>query len=348
MKIANSREADSLWKIGRDYHQRREFDKALDHYRQCLSIYKAKGDSEKVSVVLLDVGTVYMLKGEVKEAMEYFEPSLKLLKELNNLEGVGHALNNIGWTYRLKGDLEESLEHHLQALTLREKLGNIPDLAESLINLVFISLDLQEREQAQKYLIKLKKIATQQYDQETDRYTRLTEARFLKEGTTIKEKAKAQEILEGLIEENPNSYYALFYLCEILFFELKTFGDPKTLEKVKNLVQDLHTIAEKNKTFDLVIMVLLLNAKIAIIEGDFQNALKLLGQAKVTAEDKDLGLMLTAVMDEQKKISEELDMYKDLINRNTSIQERLQAIKLEVYLEEAKKIVEMSKEGKFS
>ncbi|MFX1282553.1 MAG: hypothetical protein ACFFB5_02825 [Promethearchaeota archaeon] len=41
-------------------------------------------------------------------------------------------------------------------------------------------------------------------------------------------------------------------------------------------------------------------------------------------------------------------MYKDQIKSNTPIQERLQALKLEVYLKEAKKIVDISREGKFT
>ena len=346
MKFAKREEAEILRKRGNDYYDRSEMDKALGYYKRSLTIYEAMEDSKMISIVLLSMGAAYMIKGELNESIEYHERCLKLFKELDNQRGLGNALNNIGWTYRQMGNFEESMVYYHKALSLRKELENIPDLAESLINLVFISLDLQERDQAQKYLTELKKINLKSSDKDTDRYTRLTEARFLKEGTTIKERAKAQEILEGLIEEFPNSYYAIFYLCEILFFELKTLGDSKTLENVRKLVQELHAIAEKNKAYDLAIIVLLLNAKLAIIEGNFQNALEMLDQAKTTAEDKNLGLMLDTVLDEQNKLSEELDMYKDLINSDTSIQERLQTIKIEIYLEEAKKIVEMSKDGK--
>lgn len=347
MKNESSEKAESLVKKGDDYYNRREFDKAIDHFDRSLSFYETIGDKEKISRIFLSLGAAHMLKGDVKKSLEYHQRCLKLFKELDTPWaplGIGDALNNLGWTYRLKGDFTKSLEYYLKALSLREKLKKIPDIAESLINLVFISVDLHEREQAQEYLAKLKKISIQHSDEEMHRYTRLAEALFLKDGNTIKEKAKAQEILEELIVENPDSSsFAKFYLFEILFFELKMFGDPKTLVNMKKLVQGVQREARKEKSFLLAVKVLLLQAKLFMFEGDFKKAFKILDQAKVTAEDNDLGMMVATVMDEQKKISEDLDLYQELIDRNTTIQERIQKLKLEEYVEEAKKLLRMFK-----
>jgi len=46
--------------------------------------------------------------------------------------------------------------------------------------------------------------------------------------------------------------------------------------------------------------------------------------------------MVKKIMDKQKKITEELNVYQILFNRNASIQERIQKLKLEEYIEEAK------------
>ena len=66
-------------------------------------------------------------------------------------------------------------------------------------------------------------------------------------------------------------------------------------EEAKVLIQRLYVQAQDKRSFSLIVEVLLLQGKFAAIDGDFQKALKYLDQAQLTAEDKNINLLILKV-----------------------------------------------------
>ncbi|MFX0114960.1 MAG: hypothetical protein ACFFB3_10470, partial [Candidatus Hodarchaeota archaeon] len=67
------------------------------------------------------------------------------------------------------------------------------------------------------------------------------------------------------------------------------------LQKAKILVQRLYALTQKQRSISLVVKVLILQSKFSIVEGDLIATVKLLDQARMTAEEKDLGLLIEKV-----------------------------------------------------
>jgi hypothetical protein len=103
-------------------------------------------------------------------------------------------------------------------------------------------------------------------------------------------------------------------------------------------------LAQNQQSFSLIVKALLLQAKFEMIEGNLQKASKYLSQAEITAKEKDLGLIVKKVTTEKKNLENEFEKWQELIQRNVSIQERLERIRMEDYLKEIQKVVKFTKD----
>ncbi|MFX0094402.1 MAG: hypothetical protein ACFFBD_21880, partial [Candidatus Hodarchaeota archaeon] len=115
-------------------------------------------------------------------------------------------------------------------------------------------------------------------------------------------------------------------------------------EEAKALTERLYTQAQDQHSFSMVVEALLLRARFVTIDGDLQLALKYLDQARLTAEEKKLNLLRHKVDAEQKLFEVEFEKWQDLIQRNASLQERLEHARIEDYLKEVQKLVTLMKD----
>jgi len=113
---------------------------------------------------------------------------------------------------------------------------------------------------------------------------------------------------------------------------VKLVGYLKVWEEAKTLIQQLYLKAQDQKSFSMVVEALLLRAKCTTIEGELHQTQKYYNPARITAAEKNLGLLGHKVDAEQKSFEAEFDKMQDLIRRNTSIQERLEHVRMEEYI----------------
>jgi len=64
-----------------------------------------------------------------------------------------------------------------------------------------------------------------------------------------------------------------------------------------------------------------------------------LNQAERIAKDNNLGRLVQKIQDQVRILNAELDKWHDLTRRNAPLQDRLEQVKLEEYLKEARKII---------
>lgn len=112
------------------------------------------------------------------------------------------------------------------------------------------------------------------------------------------------------------------------------FGELEVFEEAKSLIHKLNETAIS--LFD-IIEALILQAKLYIIEGNFQDALELFDQAKNLAEEKNLSSFVEKVSSEKQRFEEVYEKWLGLIQSNSSIQKRLEYSRLEQYIKEARK-----------
>ncbi|MFX0090490.1 MAG: hypothetical protein ACFFBD_01910 [Candidatus Hodarchaeota archaeon] len=161
----------------------------------------------------------------------------------------------------------------------------------------------------------------------------------------MKDQTQAQAILQQLVNENNLMFVytrlAMIHLCELLLVEVKSFGDPEAWEEVKSLIHQFYEKAQDQHSFSMIVEALLLRAKVAVIDGDLRQVLKYYDQARLTAEEKNLGLLGQKVDTERKRFEAEFSSWQKLIQSNVSLQERVNHAQMDDYIKQVQQMLKL-------
>ena len=233
----------SLNNIGVIYRMKGELNQALVYYKNSLEMHKELGNRLDIASSLINIGSIYLLKGELSQALRLYEESLAMREEIGNKQDIATSYNSIGALYNELGELETALDYFKQSLVLRVEVGNKLEMAYSFFSLICVAIDLEEIEQARDYLINLQQTNKQENNKRIDLQTRLAEALILKMGKRRKNLTKAEELLDGILEESEKELIshdmivqALINLSELLLEELKSTGEEDLLKDVEEKV----------------------------------------------------------------------------------------------------------------
>ena len=328
--------ANLLNNKGNCYYQKGELDHALDYYKMSLVIREEIGDKLDIAASLNNLGIVYRMKGELGPALNKFKRSLSLKEEIDNKQSIAASLNNIGDLYQELGALEMALGFLKQGLALREEIGNKLEIAYSLYSLIIVTIDLEEFQQARDYLSTLQLINKQEENKRVDLCNRLAEALILKASKRRKNLAKAEEILDEIVENAEKeiishrlTIQALINLSELLLEELLSTSEEEILEEVEEKVDKLMEIAKEQQSYSLLTESYWLKSQLALVRLDLEEARNLLIQAQVIAEEKGLEKLARKISSEHDQLLEQLDLWEELIAKDVSIAERVKVANLE-------------------
>ena len=124
-------ESACLNNIGAVYKEQDDFPSALGYYQQSLAVTLSMGDSLEASIRLYNIGEVYQLKGDLDSALYFYDLSLEIERAVNNDEGIYYALDGIGSVYKDLGQYDKALNYHRQALALARTLQSPGWIAET-------------------------------------------------------------------------------------------------------------------------------------------------------------------------------------------------------------------------
>lgn len=285
----------------------------------------------------LHIQAVILLeKGDIKLALEVAYESLIFRKKIGVKHGIADSMNNIGVMHWYNGELDLAMTNFEETLELR-KTGNNPTL-QALVLLNIVQLNV---ERGEKYLPTARKhykefeLFSQNDESDTQQvknYFQFAKAVYLKSSSRFKHRAEAEKIFYELIEADEldlqTTFFAYYYLAELLFFELKSTGDIDILQELRILVENLTKIGEEREMKVVISRSHLLRSKIKILDGDIEGAKYCLNMAlnlAVGANDNRLLHQITSEWDELFAHEQELA----IIDQNTPIIKRIQAAQLE-------------------
>ncbi|MHA2092285.1 MAG: tetratricopeptide repeat protein, partial [Candidatus Kariarchaeaceae archaeon] len=335
--------AASLNNIGLIYRTKGELDKALKYFKRGLAFFNEVGNPFYIALALNNIGDAYRARGELDKALEYLQRSLALKENIGNPQDIATSLDNIGIIYRAKGELNKAIDYFQRSLALEEVIGNDIWSSYTLFYLILIALDQQDQTRAQAYLNQLQQLHTRTPNKKIHLRSQLAEALVLKRSKRMRDKVQAQVLLNQIVNEEVIWFewtaLATINYCDLLLFEVKSFGDPEVWAEAKTLIQQFSTKAQDQQLFPMIVEALLLRAKFATIEGELQQALKYYDQAKLTATEKNLDLLTQKIAGERRTFELEFEKWQDLIQSNASLQERLKMAHIEDYMKDMLKIV---------
>ncbi|MHA2231934.1 MAG: tetratricopeptide repeat protein [Candidatus Hodarchaeales archaeon] len=329
------------------YLQKGDLDQALEHCQQGLSIAEAVGWKWLNGQIIGQIAGICQDKGELDRALEYSGRFLALAQKDANELLIAGALSLMGIIHWQKGDLEQGKGQLEEALSYYEQLDNKLFIAGTLYWLVPMALDQGAHSQAQEYLHRLQDIKEQEENKIVSQQSRLAEGLVLKTSSRIRDKVRAQEIFQQVADEELIEYSlterAMINLCELLLDELKAYGEAAVLQEARTLVNKLYGLAQDQNSFSLVVNALILQAKLALVDGEPVTAEQFLEQAKFTAEEKGLGLLVMRVSRELKHLQAQSEVWQQLIRRNAPFHERLERVQIAAYLKDVEKLVNVQK-----
>ncbi|MFX0091945.1 MAG: tetratricopeptide repeat protein [Candidatus Hodarchaeota archaeon] len=339
----------SLFWIGNVYHTKGELESALDYYGRSLAIFEALEYTKEIGPLLINMGYALWSKGELDKALKFYHRNNVLCETLGNSQGLAWSLYFLGTLYRHKGEFDTALEYWQQSLNIFETVGNDTEASYPLLSIIVtLALDQQNYVQAQKDLQRLQKLYERTPNEETQHHKLLAEGLVLKQSKRMVDKAQAQATLQQLVNKKNLPLYiyrlGIIHLCELFLIEVKSFGDPAAWEEAKTLIHQLSVQAQAQTSALLTVDALLLQAKVAVVDGDLSQAQKYYDQARDIAAEKKLGLRMQQVKTEKERFEAEFKKWQDLIQRNVSLQERLAKAQLDDYIQQVQKKIKCMKD----
>jgi hypothetical protein len=301
------------------------FNRALEFCKKSFAFNEISDVSKCVS--LLALGDIYIEKGELDKAQKYLMQGIKLTGEIGFRPTLLALLARIGSVYRMKGDYKQALKYLKQSITLSEKEINKFSRTISLFDLFLIYLESNSSEKAKQTLGLLKGIADQTESRLHTQVYLLAKALLLKTKSRSRYRAEAEKILKEIIEGEilfPQIYMlSLVSLCDFLFEELYEYNEPEILDELEPLISRLLSIAEEQNSNLHLSEGKLLQAKLALIQMDIDNAKVFLTQAQRIAEMHGLNLLAHKISSEHDVLLARINEWENMKKNDAPMAERI-------------------------
>ena len=112
--------------------------------------------------------------------------------------------------------------------------------------------------------------------------------------------------------------------CELLIIEFQMTNEVEVLDEIKSLIARLLENAEKSQSHSILCETYLLQAKIALISSDLEDARRLLAKGQQIAEKFHLNKLAMSISDEHDKLLNELNLWERLKESNAPMGERIE------------------------
>ncbi|MFX0029951.1 MAG: tetratricopeptide repeat protein [Candidatus Hermodarchaeota archaeon] len=317
--------AKSLYLVGICYHSKSDFDLALKFCKQSLTIKEISILTKLESLHLL--GLIYKEKGELNRTIRYYNRAAILAEKEDYIEEAIINFYGIGSTYRMKGEFDKALEYLKHSLKLSEMVGSKFGIQSSLFYLILLHLDKSIQEKAQNYLLQLEKLANQSESKVFNNVYLIAKALVLKKGNRIRNRTEAELLLKQIIEKGiatPILYrLSVVNLCDLFLEELNITNNVEVLEELIPLINEMFDIAENQNAYSWLAEIKLLQAKLALIQMDFDKSKQLLTQAQRIAEMHDLALLALKISSEHDNFLDHLNEWNVLKKSNAPMSERI-------------------------
>ncbi len=168
------RSAKENMRLGYKAYKKRNYEKAIGHFKKAEKAYRILKDPLRLSIALNNLGTCYIAQEEYDTAYKYSKKSLKLKKKLNDAEGIANSNNNLGVIYYHKGKYRKAVKYLLRAQKTFDAMNRRDAIvATSLLNLANSYQKLDEPDEALTYqregVSMLKEIKDSRYKEQEKR-----------------------------------------------------------------------------------------------------------------------------------------------------------------------------------
>ena len=160
--------AKLLHGVGIVHRRRKDYERALEHYEQALSVVEARLGAEhpQTAEILGDMGVAHRRLGDEDTALSYYERSVAILEACYGPlhPKVAVELTNMGAIYRRRGDFDQALLRYVRARQIFEQRGlDHPRVADVLSHIAMVRLAQERFDEALELRLRIVEIRTKAY-----------------------------------------------------------------------------------------------------------------------------------------------------------------------------------------
>lgn len=318
------------------YQKMGDFQKAIDSEFDLIEIINKKNDKSLENILLrayANIGRIYRSQGELEKGFEFLNKSLDLSISTLNFDYKALCLEQIGLIYLMKGDLNSASHNMKLSLDVYKQIGNEISEISLLVDLLKISIFNKDNEKQDFYSSQIQELANKHAE---DDYFKtclsFSKALILKEKGQTSDKIEARNLFhevikkEYFIDDEIFSESLLNYL-DSLIEELKETSNDVILKEIETTNKHLIELAKQHFSYVLMVESMVIDAKVSIINLNFDHARQVLTQAQISAEEKGLKLLTQKISKEHDNLLTKMTQKGNIENSNIS--ERLELAEIE-------------------
>ena len=272
-------------------HLKGDLDESLKFFELSLKESRENQDLFTESMLLNNIGNIYSDKGLFDKAIENYSAARELSSSINYKWIYSITLGNLGYNYHLMAEYNKSIEFYKESLQISVEVGQGIHLADIFFNLLMLFIEINNPEELNFYFEKLRNL-TKDENKLVFNYYEVARALIQKNKNRLSYLVEAQEIFKKVIREDiPHAglkQIAIKNLADLMVKELAINQDPELFAELNNLVDKLYTHGKEQRAFHIIIEALILKSKITLIEGNLKQAERMLEQATIKSEEKNL------------------------------------------------------------
>ncbi|OLS28688.1 MAG: Adenylate cyclase [Candidatus Heimdallarchaeota archaeon LC_2] len=324
----------SLTMLGHYYRLKGQLDVALDNYQQ--SVRQENVPHLLFAYPIRHIGEILQTHGELDKARLYYEKSLKLFELVSNDLGVARTLQYIGNIHYLQAGFDEALDYYGESLQILKRHNYQRMIVDVLYSHIKVYLERSELELAQKIVNEIQKHQQERDHKGIDQVYRLSQALVYKMSRRRVKKARAQELLEQIVNEgilnHEHTIVAMQHLCELLVDEMRTEPAEEIFVEANLLVNRLLAIGQEQELYQVQIQALILQSQFDMVQGKFDETLVKLSEADVMCKERNLPQLTEYVLQFRERYLKEFSKWQSIVHDNETIQDRLANEEIQEYI----------------
>jgi tetratricopeptide (TPR) repeat protein len=298
-----------------------DFERSETFYEECLSLSENVGAGLLIALCSGNLGDIHRTRGDLDKALGNYQRSMDINKEMGRTKGYLTGLANCGLVQYARGHSKEALTLLEESLTLSEEQEQARLLGgwiRSFIILSIISILIESGmvTEAQERLERVRQISEESGDALDEHAYRMAAALVLKSSMLPRNREKAKELLievvDGRFFDYEISALALLHLAELLVNELQMTGDEDVLQNLEVYLRRIREMATDQGSTLLTVETMLLQSKVALLQLESDEAIRLLNHAESLASQKGVQRTLKRIVEEQALLLDELSIWQEL------------------------------------
>ncbi len=284
--------ARTLHNMGRVEISQGNLAKALSLLERSASLKEDIGNKRGLALTLGEIGVVYLMRGELDSAEASFQRVQAIREEFRDFHGLISSTLNLGLIAHSKNQVDKARKYYLDALSLAKDAKDLSRISRIYHNLIILELEQGNPAIAKRYMEEFEALTRESTSPELYYDYLLSKAIVLKSSKRVLDKGEAQKILLNIANEEvtniSRTITAIIHLCELLFSDYEAFGDQTVLIELKNWINKLRDYSSQQESIDLKAKVLLIEAKLSLLESKPREALVILSKAQTLADENGL------------------------------------------------------------